>query len=155
MKFLFLLLICLNIAFSDEIEVSAIEFIGSNKDKITQLKGNVEVKRGDDILKSNEAFIYLNNNNKPIKMRAIGDVKFWLTLEGKRNISGSSNELVYLPDKQEYQLLGNAVVVEEDKNSSIKGDKILISYKNGYINVVGDSKKPARLIFKLDKENDK
>ena len=46
---------------ANEIEVSAKELIADEKRKITQLKGNVEVKRAKDNLKANEAFIYLWN----------------------------------------------------------------------------------------------
>ena len=137
---------------ANEIEVSAKEFIGSSKERVTQLKGDVEVKRANDILRSKEAFIYLDNNNKPIKMRAIGDVKFDITLEDNRKFSGSANEVIYIPNKQEYQLLGDVMVAENGKSNSMKGDKILISYKEGYINVLGDNDKPAKLIFKLDKK---
>ncbi|MDA3969162.1 LptA/OstA family protein [Helicobacter ibis] len=152
MKYLIFVLFILCALRADKIEVSAKEFIGSSKDRITKLKGNVEVKRANDVLNSKEAFIYLDSNNKPTKMRAIGDVKFAIALQDNRKFSGSANEVIYLPNKKEYQLLGNVVVVENGKSNSIKGDKILVSHEAGYINVLGDEDKPAKLIFKLDKK---
>ena len=44
------------------------------------------------------------------------------------------------------------MVREPAKNNVVRGDKIIVRYQDGYINVVGDDNKPARLIFKLDKE---
>ena len=154
-KLIFLLLIitflCEN-GFADEVEVSAQEFFGDEKKKITHLKGNVDIKRKNDRLQSNQAYIYFDKKNKPNKMQVLGDVRFWLTLENNRKIEGTSNEAIYLPHIQEYQLLGNVIVKEPAQNNEVKGDKIIIRYKDGYINVIGNKKKPARLIFKLEKE---
>ncbi|WP_416872621.1 LptA/OstA family protein, partial [Helicobacter ganmani] len=83
---------------------------------------------------------------------AIGNVRFWLTLQDGRRIEGRANEALYLPSNQEYQILGNAVVKEIAKNNVVRGDKIIIRYKEGFINVLGNEEKPARLIFKLEKE---
>ncbi|WP_104721324.1 LptA/OstA family protein [Helicobacter mesocricetorum] len=156
MKNLMLLLLMITFlyknGFADEIEISAQEFIGDEKKKTTHLKGNVDIKRKDDRLLSNQAYIYFDNKNKPDKMQALGNVKFWLTLENNRKIEGISDEVIYLPNIQEYQLLGNVVVKEPAQNNEVKGDKIIIRYKDGYINVVGNSNKPARLIFKFEKE---
>lgn len=85
-------------------------------------------------------------------MQAIGNVRFWLTLQDGRRIEGRANEALYLPSNQEYQILGNAVVKEIAKNNVVRGDKIIIRYKEGFINVLGNEEKPARLIFKLEKE---
>ncbi|MDE5925758.1 MAG: lipopolysaccharide transport periplasmic protein LptA [Helicobacter sp.] len=154
MKKLFKVLLLLLIPFvwAEEIEVSAKELIGDERRKLTQLKGNVEVKRAKDNLKADEAFIYLDSNNRPNKMQAIGNVRFWLTLQDGRRIEGRANEALYLPSNQEYQILGNAVVKEITKNNVVRGDKIIIRYKEGFINVLGNEEKPARLIFKLEKE---
>ena len=88
-------------------------------------------------------------------MQALGNVKFWLTLENNRKIQGKANELLYFPNTQEYQIIGSAFVEEPAKKNEVKGEKIIIRYKEGYINIVGDDKAPARLIFKLDKETKK
>lgn len=138
--------------FADEIEVSAQEFIGDEKKKLTHLKGNVEIKRASNRLVANEAFVYFDSNNRPNKMQAIGNVHFWLVLKDGRKIEGESNEALYLPNAQEYQILGNAVVRERDKNNVVRGDKIVIREGDGYINVLGNTNKPARLIFTLEKE---
>ena len=137
---------------AEEIEVSAREFIGDEKKKTTYLKGNVEVKRLQDRLKANEATIFLNAANRPEKMQAKGNVQFWLTLEENRKIQGSANEVIYLPKNEEYQLIGNVIVREPAKNNEVKGDKIVIRYNEGFINVLGNDNKPAKLIFKLEKK---
>lgn len=148
-----LLVLFFSLVWADEVEVSAREFIGDEQRKITQLKGNVEVKRANDKLKANEAWIYFDSNNRPNKMRALGNVRFWFTLQNGRKIEGQANEAFYLPLNQEYQILGNAVVKEPAKNNIVRGDKIIIRYKEGFINVLGNEQKPARLIFKLEKES--
>lgn len=85
-------------------------------------------------------------------MQAVGNVRFWLTLQDGRKIEGQANEALYLPSNQEYQILGNAVVKEPAKNNIVRGDKIIIRHREGFINVIGNDNKPARLIFKLEKE---
>ena len=153
MKYLLLILFfVLHPLFADEIVVNAQELIADEKRKITQLKGNVQVIRGDDKLEGDEAYIYLDKNNRPEKMHAIGKVHFWLTLKDNRKIQGNSDEVIYLPNTQEYQIIGNAFVEEPAKNNKVKGDKIIIRYEDGYINVLGNDNSPARLIFKLEKE---
>ncbi len=137
---------------SDEIIIDAKELIADEKSKITQLKGNVQVVRLEDKLNCDEAFIFLDKNNKPSKMQALGNVKFWLTLDGNRKIQGRANEVIYLANTQEYQIIGNAFVEEPAKKNEVKGEKIIIRYQDGYINVIGDEEAPARLIFKLEKE---
>ncbi len=154
MRILFCLLCVLFCAFANEvneIEVRAKEFIGDEKKKITQLKGNVEILRATDKLRADEAFVYLDSNNRPDKMKAVGNVHFWLTLKDGRQIEGESKEALYLPSTQEYQILGNATVKELGKSNVIRGDKIIVRHKDGFINVVGNEDKPARLIFKLEK----
>lgn len=153
MKYLIIFLsLSFTFAVANEIEVSAKEFIGDEQKKLTQLKGNVEIKRAKDRLIANEAFIFLDSNNRPNKMQALGNVRFWLTLKDGRQFEGESKEALYFPNKREYQILGDAVVREPAKNNVVRGDKIIVRYQDGYINVVGDDNKPARLIFKLNKE---
>ena len=56
MKYLLLILFfVLHPLFADEIVVNAQELIADEKSKITQLKGNVQVIRGDDKLECDEA----------------------------------------------------------------------------------------------------
>ena len=153
MKYLALILsLCFTFVMANEIEVSAKEFIGDEQKRLTQLKGNVEIKRAKDRLTANEAFIFLDSNNRPNKMLAIGNVRFWITLKDGREFEGESKEALYFPNQREYQILGDAIVREPAKNNIVRGNKIIVRYQDGYINVVGDDNKPARLIFKLDKE---
>ncbi len=82
----FLLVFLVSFAWTEEIEVSAKELIGDELHKRTQLKGNVEVKRANDLLQSDEAWIYFDANNRPNKKQATGNVHFLLTLQnGSRN----------------------------------------------------------------------
>ena len=65
MKYLILILsLYFTFAVANEIEVSAKEFIGDEQKKLTQLKGNVEIKRAKDRLTANEAFIFLDSTHK-------------------------------------------------------------------------------------------
>lgn len=152
MKIFILMLTFLFPLIADEIIIDAQELIANEKSKVTQLRGNVQITRTNDKLNCDEAYIFLDKNNKPDKMQALGNVKFWLTLENNRKIQGKANELIYFPNLQEYQIIGNAFIEEPAKKNEVKGEKIIIRYKEGYINIVGDNKAPARLIFKLDKK---
>ncbi|CAM2852373.1 lipopolysaccharide transport periplasmic protein LptA [Helicobacter burdigaliensis] len=151
-NFILLFFLFLTPILSDEIHVSAQELSADEASKLTHLKGDVKIKRLDDRLYADEMFIYFNKQNRPTKMEAKNNVKFWLTLKDSRKVEGSADTLIYLPQKEEYQLIGNAFVKEPAKKNEAKGDKIIIEQKRGAINVLGDAKKPAVLIFELEKE---
>ncbi|PZT48937.1 lipopolysaccharide transport periplasmic protein LptA [Helicobacter valdiviensis] len=151
-RFFLLTFLCLSPLLCDEIQVSAQELSADETSKLTHLKGDVRIKRLEDRLHADEMFIYFNKQNRPEKMEAKNNVQFWLTLKDSRKIEGSADTLIYFPQKEEYQLIGKAFVKEPAKKNEVRGDKIIIEQKKGAINVLGDTKKPAVLIFELEKE---
>ncbi len=152
MRYYFLLalfIFCTN-AFSEVLEVSAKEFIGNGISGKSVLRGNVEVKKSGDILRANEMEIYMDSNRKLKKIRAVGEVYFFLTTQDGRKVEGSCQELKYDAISGDYFLNKNAHLKEIGKANTLNGDTIFFNKKTGEMSVKGVKNKPAKLIFNLD-----
>lgn len=148
-----LLLICFcffSLWAKDMLEVSA-EKIHSNQEKgVTTISGNVVIKKGLDILKAQKVVIKTDTKRTPTFYDASGKVTFRVTLEDKRVMNGEAQKVTYDALKNEYRLKGKAWIKEEGKKNAIRGEEIVFNPINGYASVVGDKKKPAKIIFILD-----
>lgn len=131
------------------LEVSADRFRGNEKDGISVVEGNVDIKKGEDTLKAKKVTIYTNDKRKLEKIIAEGEVRFHVVTTDGRRMQGSSGILTYDAITGEYRLQKSAQVEEEGKENIIRGEEIVLNNKTGYVNVVGGSNKPAKLIFNL------
>lgn len=118
----------------------------------TTITGNVHIKKGDDELFSDKVIVYTDNARKPLRYEAIGNVRFTIITDDKRELKGKSNTLIYYVKKNEYRLLNNAFVQESGKPNVLKGDEIVLSGNGDYANIVGKKQAPARVTFSLDKD---
>lgn len=134
----------------DLLEVSA-EKIHSNQEKgITTISGNVVIKKAKDILRAQKVVIKTDSKRNPTFYDASGKVSFRVTLEDGRVMNGEAQKVTYDAIKNEYRLKGKAWIKEEGKKNAIRGEEIAFNPVNGYASVVGDKKKPAKIIFMLD-----
>nr|WP_210328649.1 lipopolysaccharide transport periplasmic protein LptA [Campylobacter sp. 2018MI34] len=141
----------LQYSFATQIEVKALSFyLDENAGKST-LSGNVEVKKGKDILNSDKLVIYMDKNKKPIKYEAIQNAKFEIYLEDKI-YKGSGDRLIYNVLKDTYEINGNAIVNEVTTNKKIYGDKIVIDRKNNTYLVESKDKNPVRFVFDVEQK---
>lgn len=139
----------------DLLEVSA-EKIHANQEKgITTISGNVVIKKGADILKAQKVIIKTDAKRTPTFYDASGKVSFRVTLEDKRVMNGEAQKVTYDAIKNEYRLKGKAWIKEEGKKNAIRGEEIVFNAVSGYASVVGDKKKPAKIIFTLESKNAK
>lgn len=139
----------------DVIEVTALNFKSNEKKGIVELDTNVNIKKGEDELYAPKVIINLDKNHKPIKYSAFGGVTFLVVTKDNRHLKGSAKEVHYNTLNGEYELIGNAIIQENNKVNSVTGEDVIINNDVGYVNVVGTNKKPAKVIFQMEKKDDK
>lgn len=121
---------------------------------VTTITGNVDIKKGNDRLFSDKVIVYTDKARKPLRYEAIGNVRFNIITEDKRELKGKSDRLIYYVKQNEYRLYDNAFVEEIGKPNVLKGDEIVLSGNGDYANIVGKKKAPARVTFTLDKDEE-
>ncbi|AJC93963.1 organic solvent tolerance protein OstA [Campylobacter volucris] len=130
-----------------KIEVSAKDFYLDEKNEKSILSGDVEVKKGKDILKSQKLTIFMKNK-QPIKYIATDDAKFKIQMKDK-TYHGSGDEFIYTVKNDTYEIIGNANIVELETNKQLFGDKIIVDRKNMTYRVISKDNKPAKFIFEV------
>ncbi|RDU64721.1 LptA/OstA family protein [Helicobacter sp. MIT 14-3879] len=156
MKTLLLLIMLFTLNASDDIlEVSALNFLSDEKKGIVELNTNVEIKKGKDELYAPKVIINIDKNRKPIKYSAYGGVDFLVVTKDNRHLKGSADEVYYNTLNGEYKLVGNGKVKEDNKINLVVGEEIIINNDIGYVNITGTDNKPAKVIFQMEKKDDK
>lgn len=134
------------------LEVTA-KHISSNQSKgEVVLSGDVVIQKESDILYADKVVLKTGQDRKPSKYTATGNVRFGVKTNDGRKMNGNAREIIYDAKKDEYRLLGKARVEEEGKQNAIRGEEIILNRKDGSASVAGDRKKPAKIIFTLDKD---
>lgn len=139
----------------DALEVTALTFKSDEKKGIVELDTNVKIKKGKDELYAPKVIIDLDKNHKPTKYSAFGGVTFLVVTKDNRHLRGTAKEAYYNALSGEYKLVGNAIIKEDNKINSVIGEDIILNNDVGYVNVIGTSKKPAKVIFQMEKKDGK
>ncbi len=145
--FILIFIACTIVVAQTSIEVSANHFMADQQSGKSVISGNVVIKRNKDELKSNEVIFYIDDKKSPIKYEANGDVNFKVTLNDGRIIEGNAQQAIYMVETDIYELIGNVFLKEMGKNNQIRGNRISLSRKKGFVNVEGGNNKPAKVIF--------
>ena len=122
-------------------EADNLEF---KKDRIIY-EGNVKLIRGESVLKADKVIIFLDENNKPLKMVATGRVVY---IEPKRR---AVSEYVEYDFREETILLRGNAKVEEDKNV-LEADEILYDKKKDSLKAKGDKSRVRTIYIEEEKE---
>lgn len=133
------------------IEVSADYIVSNQAQGKTTMSGNVVIQRGEDILRANQVIINMGKDKRPSKYEAIGKVDFNVKTDDGRIMQGKANKITYDAKREEYRLLGKAWVQEKGKKNAVRGERIVLNRQNGSASVEGGKKKPAKIIFTLEK----
>lgn len=139
----------------DILEVTAVKLIADENKGIIELVDNVKIKKNDDELFASKVIINVDKNRVPTGYSAYGGVTFSITTKDKRKFYGKSNEAFYNVLSGEYRLIGNSELNQENSINKVKGDEIIVNNNVGYVNIIGDNKKPAKVIFELEEQNAK
>ncbi len=136
------------------LEITGNQFVANDKTKTAVIQGNVQIKKGKDRLFADKVSVFLNDKRKPERYEATGNTHFNIFTEDNREISGSADKLIYNALNGEYKLLQNAVVREVGKSNVITGDEIILNKANGYADVLGSAKRPAKFVFDMEDINE-
>ena len=122
-------------------EAKKLEF---KKDRIVYT-GNVKLTRGESVLKADKVVIFLNEEGKPVKMVATGNVRYY---EPKRKAFSSYAEYDL---KRDLIVLKGKAKVEEEQNL-LEADEIVYDRKNGTLKAKGDKSKVRTIYIEEEKE---
>lgn len=144
---------------TETLVIDADNFQGDDKKGISTFTGNVKIKKGQDKLNANKVDIFFvtdkkTNNRTPQKYEATGKADFEIFSNNKHYI-GSGDKVVYIPQNDEYTIIGNGYLEEKVENRKVYGDEIYVNQLSGEAKVKGNENKPVRFIINVDKGQNK
>ena len=139
----------------DVIEVTANKLSADEKTGTIELIENVRVKKNKDELFASKIVIKLDKNREPTGYSAYGDIKFNIVTKDNKKFYGKSDEAYYDTKKDEYRLLGNSELNQENSINKVKGGEIIVNNDIGYVSITGTANKPAKIIFELESNGNK
>jgi len=144
-----------NLLIAENVEITSKNFEADEKRLISIFTGNVHIKKGKDKIDASKVIVYFDENKKPKKYEAIGDVKFFIVLDINRTYEGKAQKIVYLPNRLEYIFEKDVYIVQKPQMRKIYGEKIVINRKTGQAKVEGSDEKPVKFIFKIEENSTK
>jgi len=151
MKLVYILLFLLSFLQAQKVEISADSFEADEKKMLSVLKGNVLLKKGNDIVNAKQLTIYFDAQNKPKQYLAEGNINFTINTE-KQNFEGHAQRLLYDPHTLKYEISGDAFIHEKEQNRKLYGERIMIDRTNGKSTIKGSKKKPVKFIFEVKEQ---
>ncbi len=156
MRYILLIAIfCSNILLAQELKIVADKFSADEMKGISIFTGNVKIKKYHDELNATKVTIYTDENNKPTKFIALGNVSFKVETEALAKYEGVAQKVVYLPLKKEYRFYGNVHLKQINERKEILGDEVILNTIDGKANAKGLKKAPVIMIFDMKDEEKK
>lgn len=153
MKLLTILSLLSLTLFAEQLQIVADSFERNQQKKFSSFTGHVTIKKGSDELKASQVFVYVGDDNSPIKYEASGDVSFIVTTENNATYMGRSQRLIFLPLKKEYQFYKKVFIREKQSSRTLSGEKIVLNMTTGNAKIAGEKKVPVRVTFEIDDKN--
>ena len=152
-----LLLTKLLFAQNDILEIDAIDFQADDKKGISIFTGNVKIKMGEDKLNAQRVDVFFEtdkktNNKTPLRYEATGKADFEIVTKDKHYV-GNGDKIIYSPQKEEYTIIGNGFIHEQNDDRKIYGDTIYVNQLSGEAKVKGSENKPVKFIINVDRGN--
>jgi len=156
-KFLiFLIFFLIPILHAQELQVKANLFETDEKKGVSVFNGDVNVIKGTDELNASEVTIYTNQEHKPTKFIAVGDVSFNIETENGAIYKGQAGKVIYLPLTKEYLFFTNVHLQQVDEKKEIIGEEVVLKTIEGKAYAKGAKSEPVIMIFDMpEKEEDK
>lgn len=140
---------------AEELKVVSDNFKGDQQKGVSVFTGNVIITKGLDELNASKVTIYTDQNKKPTKYVAEGDVSFYIVTELKEVYRGTSQRAVYLPVESEYQFYKKVDLIRLDDYRRVKGDKVVVNTIKGQAAAQSAENEPVIMIFNLEEKNPK
>ncbi|MRI58859.1 MAG: lipopolysaccharide transport periplasmic protein LptA [Epsilonproteobacteria bacterium] len=149
MKKALVLVIVACLAMAKQVEITSDSFEASQKELLSKFIGNVTFKTPSERLHAHKVLIYFDKRKKPIKIEAIGDVRFFIK-DGQKSFEGKAQKVIYYPKKRSYILLGDVKVVQNPGKKVLFAEEVYLDLKNSKLTVKGKEKKPVKMIFTVE-----
>lgn len=148
-----ILLICSLSMWASDVEITSKQFDGDENSGVSIFTGNVVVKKQNDTIYSDKAFVYTDKKRKPQKFEFIGNpVRFHVVQDANNTYKGYANKIEYYPLVKEYIFIGNAFIENIIDGKRLAGEHITVNQITRKAKVNGGESKPAKFIFKMEDE---
>ena len=158
-KYLIGTLFCSTFLFaqSETLIIDAQDFQADDKKGISIFTGNVKIKMGEDKLNAQRVDVFFEtdkktNNKTPLRYEATGKADFEIVTKDKHYV-GNGDKIIYSPQKEEYTIIGNGFIHEQNDDRKIYGDTIYVNQLSGEAKVKGSENKPVKFIINVDRGN--
>lgn len=148
-----ILSLCVLSLYAEELKVLSENFRSDQPRGVSIFTGHVIATKGADELNASKVTIYTDNNRKPVKMVAEGDVSFYIVTELKERYRGKSQRAVYLPNEKKYEFYTKVDLVRLDDFRRVKGDKVIVDTVYGHASADSANNEPVMMIFTLQDSN--
>ena len=157
MKQLILVLVVLSFAFGavEKVEIESLRFEADESRGVSTFSENVVIKKGEDRMYADEVRVYVDQENQIERFEADGNTSFLLHMEDNSSFEGRSDHFVYLPKDGELVLTGNARINDRNNSRQISGETVILDEKTKQARVIGESDRPVKLIFEMQKSEKK
>ena len=158
-KYLIGTLFCSTLLFaqSETLIIDAQDFQADDKKGISIFTGNVKIKMGEDKLNAQRVDVFFEtdkktNNKTPLRYEATDKADFEIVTKDKHYV-GNGDKIIYSPQKEEYTIIGNGFIHEQNDDRKIYGDTIYVNQLSGEAKVKGSENKPVKFIINVDRGN--
>jgi lipopolysaccharide export system protein LptA len=135
--------------FGETVEVTADKFEANEKRQISILSGNVTIKKGRDIIKTDKLVIRFDKKNRPVLYESEGRVDFDIRLDNEHYV-GKANHLLYDPNNKLYKMSGDVKIKETINGRELIGESVTIDRSSGKSEILGGKNRPVKFIFEVD-----
>jgi lipopolysaccharide export system protein LptA len=94
--------------------------------------------------------VFVGENKQIKRFEASGNTSFKMKMEDNTSFEGESDEFVYTPGTGELILTGNAKIKDITNAREINGERVILYEKQKVAKVMGEEKKPVKLIFEIE-----
>ena len=111
--------------------------------------------KNQDELNASTVTIFTNDDHKPTKYIASGNVAFYINTPKGAIYSGNAQRVVFLPEKKEYHFYENVRLTQINEKKEIIGDEIVLKTVEGKAYAKGEQSGPVIMIFNIPDEEEK
>ena len=138
--------------FAEKVEIESLKFEAYEERGISIFTGNVSIKKNEDKMFADKVVVFVDNERQIKKFEASGKTSFEIHTEDNNSFEGSADQFVYTPKSGELILTGNAKIKDMLNAREISGERVILYEKQKIAKVMGEEKKPVKLIFELEEE---
>ncbi len=152
MKILITFFICILPLFAQNIEITAENFEGDEKEGYSVFTGNVNVINAGNELNASKVTVFFDSDKNAKRYEAVGEVSFYIDQE-QSNYKGDCGRLVYFPRQSRYEFYEAVQLYDITNDRFISGREVHVDTVSGQARVAGSKDAPAKFIFETKENN--